>query len=144
MEKVQPFKEKLIEKIIELRSLSPDDQTKKLREILSKTRIPLWIFGIVGSGALLRFYLKRKWSYWKEKGINGPEPSIGKFGNGTDFMDIQRGTMSPEEWVEKYGKVSGGYFGLNPFMIIRRVLNISQITLRSDWPDLFTNENLDK
>ena len=133
MEKMQPFKEKLMEQIIELKNLSPADEAKKLREILSKTCIPIWVFGIVGSGALLRFYLKRKWSYWKDKGILGPEPSIGKFGNGTDFMDIQRGKMTPEEWVEKYGKVSGGYFGPNPFMIIRRVLNISQITLHSDW-----------
>ena len=133
MKKTQPFVDKSIEKIIELGSLSTADQAKKLREFWSQTRIPIWIFGIVGSGALLRYYLKRKWSYWKEKGIRGPEPSIGKFGNGTDFMDIQRGKMTPEEWVEKYGKVSGGYFGPNPFMIIRRVLNISQIILRSDF-----------
>ena len=111
-------------------------QVKKLKEFLTKT--PLWIFGIVGSGLLLRFYLKTKWSYWKKHGIDGPIPSIGKFGNGTDFMDIQRGTIVPEEWVEKYGKVSGGYFGTNRFMIIRRGYKMSFSYLVTDW---FTNEN---
>ena len=108
---------------------------KKLKEFLTKT--PLWIFVIVGSGLLLRFYLKTKWSYWKKHGIDGPIPSIDKFGNGTDFMNIQHGTITPEEWVEKYGKVSGGYFGTNRFMIIRRGSKISFSNLITDW---FTNE----
>ena len=112
---------------------------KKLKEFLTKT--PLWIFGIVGSGLLLRFYLRTKWSYWKKHGIDGPIPSIRKFGNGTDFMDIQRGTIAPEEWVEKYGKVSGGYFGTNRFMIIRRGFKMSFSNPITDW---FTNENQKK
>ena len=130
MQKIQPLIEKWAEQLIELKNISPADQAKKLREILTTT--PLWIFGLVGSGALFRIYLKRKWSYWKEKGIGGPEPSIGKFGNGTDFMDIQRGEMSPDEWVEKYGKVSGGYFGTNRFMIIRKVNKKSESIMISD------------
>ena len=89
MEKLQPFVDKSIEKMIELKILSRADQAQKLREILSQTRIPIWIVGIIGSGALLRFYLMRKWSYWKERGIDGPDPSISKFRDQKTFQIVQ-------------------------------------------------------
>ena len=78
----------------------------------------------------MKIYIDKQWSYWEKQGVRGPKPTIGKFGNGTDFMDIQRGTMTPHQWVEKYGKLSGAYFGFKPSLIISDVEIVKEVTIK--------------
>ena len=78
----------------------------------------------------MKIYIERQWSYWERQGVRGPKPTIGKFGNGTDFMDIQRGTITPHEWVEKYGKLSGAYFGFKPSLIVSDVEIVKEVTIK--------------
>ena len=100
----------------------------KLRELIAKT--PLWAYGVLGSALLMKIYIDKQWSYWERQGVRGPKPTIGKFGNGTDIMDIQRGTMTPQQWVEKYGKLSGAYFGLLPTLIVSDVEIVKEVTIK--------------
>ena len=100
----------------------------KLRELIAKT--PLWAYGVLGSALLMKIYIDKQWSYWEKQGVRGPKPTIGKFGNGTDIMDIQRGTMTPQQWVEKYGKLSGAYFGLLPTLIVSDVEIVKEVTIK--------------
>jgi len=125
---LSPMIDGFIKEIGELKDLTPLEQANKLKEILAKT--PIWAYGILGSALLVKVYLDKRWSYWTKQGVDGPKPTIGKFGNGTDYMDIQRGTLTPQEWVKKYGKVSGGYFGLQPFMVISDVDIVKEITIK--------------
>ena len=46
-------------------------------------------------------------------------------------MDIQRGTITPQQWVEKYGKLSGAYFGLLPTLIVSDVEIVKEITIKA-------------
>ena len=78
----------------------------------------------------MKIYIDKQWSYWEKQGVRGPKPTIGKFGNGTDIMDIQRGTMTPQQWVEKYGKLSGAYFGLLPTLIVSDVEIVKEVTIK--------------
>ena len=45
-------------------------------------------------------------------------------------MDIQRGNITPQQWVEKYGKLSGAYFGLLPTLIVSDVEIVKEITIK--------------
>ena len=45
-------------------------------------------------------------------------------------MDIQRGTITPHEWVEKYGKLSGAYFGFKPSLIVSDVEIVKEVTIK--------------
>ena len=81
----------------------------------------------------MKIYLDRQWSYWEKQGVRGPKPTIGKFGNGTDIMEIQYGTMTPQQWVEKYGKLSGTYFGLAPVLVVSDVEVVKEITFKGSF-----------
>ena len=78
----------------------------------------------------MKIYIDKQWSYWEKQGVRGPKPTIGKFGNGTDIMEIQRGTLTPQQWVEKYGKLSGAYFGLARTLIVSDVEIVKEVTIK--------------
>ena len=54
-------------------------------------------------------------------------------------MDIQRGNITPQQWVEKYGKLSGAYFGLVPTMIVSDVEIVKEITIKAGFKLLTVN-----
>lgn len=59
---------------------------------------------------------KKKFSYFKEMGIPGPQPSL-IFGN---LLEIKkRGAAEMfEEWIKKYGNIVGFYNGAIPFLLV--------------------------
>jgi len=128
MEKLTPYIDGFVNEIADFKNLTPAEQINKLTVLVAKT--PIWVYGVLGSALLVKIYIDRQWSYWEKQGIRGPKPTIGKFGNGTDIMDIQRGNITPQQWVEKYGKLSGAYFGLVPTMIVSDVEIVKEITIK--------------
>ena len=89
----------------------------------------------------MKIYIEKQWSYWERQGVRGPKPTIGKFGNGTDFMDIQRGIITPHQWVEKYGKLSGAYFGLLPTLVVSDVEIVKEVTIKEGFGLVTFNKN---
>ena len=89
----------------------------------------------------MKIYIDKQWSYWEKQGVRGPKPTIGKFGNGTDIMDIQRGTITPQQWVEKYGKLSGAYFGLLPTLVVSDVEIVKEVTIKEGFGLVTFNSN---
>ncbi|XP_054709649.1 cytochrome P450 3A24-like [Uloborus diversus] len=76
---------------------------------------------------LVLFYLYRKKNFTvlKDLGIPGPEPNI-LFGN---YLELTRkgAIQCHKEWMEKYGKVVGYYFGSKPIIVVADVELLKKI-----------------
>ncbi|XP_054708508.1 cytochrome P450 3A5-like isoform X2 [Uloborus diversus] len=66
--------------------------------------------------ALWLTWRRRNFTYFKRHNIPGPPPSL-LFGN---FVEIlKKGQLQcQKEWIEKYGRVLGYYFGIQPILLI--------------------------
>uniref|UniRef100_A0A914W278 Uncharacterized protein n=1 Tax=Plectus sambesii TaxID=2011161 RepID=A0A914W278_9BILA len=70
---------------------------------------------LVGSIALFYLFLKHRYSYWKNRQIRGPPPSL-LFGH---TMALKRGFKTIDaEWTKEYGSVIGTYMFGKPDLII--------------------------
>ncbi|KAG8194931.1 hypothetical protein JTE90_021392 [Oedothorax gibbosus] len=77
----------------------------------------MWTVTLIAVAVVLWLLYRKKWfSSLKEQGIPGPTPNL-LFGN---LLDLIR--KSPlecyGEWIKKYGKVVGYYFGANPVVLV--------------------------
>lgn len=77
-----------------------------------------WAPAIAVATILWALYMwrRKKFRYFREMGIPGPEPSL-IFGN---LLEIRRlgATKLFEEWIKKYGNIVGFYNGSNPFLLV--------------------------
>ncbi|XP_055925090.1 cytochrome P450 3A9-like isoform X1 [Argiope bruennichi] len=104
-------------------------------------RAGMWTFTILAVGvvALWLIYRKRSFSFLKDHGIPGPEPSL-FFGN-----MLELATKTPikclDEWCEKYGRIVGFYVGTRPTILITDVDLLKRIQV-SDFPKFMNRPNL--
>ncbi|XP_075557313.1 cytochrome P450 3A11-like [Dermacentor variabilis] len=86
--------------------------------LLEQGSMAVWISVVLAATVLWVLYTwrKRKFSYFKDMGIPGPEPSL-IFGN---LMEIKRrgGATMFAEWIKKYGNIVGFYNGAIPFLLV--------------------------
>ncbi|CAL1299476.1 unnamed protein product [Larinioides sclopetarius] len=101
----------------------------------------MWMFILLAVGvvALWLLYRKRSFSFLREHGIPGPEPSL-LFGNMLELV-----TKTPikclDEWFQKYGKIVGYYLGTRPVVLITDVDLLKRIQV-SDFPKFMNRPNL--
>ena len=72
---------------------------------------------------LIRIYLGQKWTYWKARGIDGPPPSLMKFGNMVEYFEIAENRA--DYLTEKYGDMFGFYTLRKPMLYLN---DLSKIT----------------
>ena len=90
---------------------------------------------------IIRHYYSIKHSYWKKRGISGPEPS---FLRGTSLAAGDEDFLKAElNRVQKYGKVFGSYDGVVPVLICcdPEVLKDVLIQGFESFPDMLTSNH---
>ena len=90
-----------------------------------RNRPKTMIFIFVVGTAKVR--LAQKWSFWSNRGVKGPTPSILTFGNADVFFQLM--SNKGDEVLEKYGDMFGFYVGQNPYMYLNDVCKYQRITL---------------
>ncbi|XP_035221635.1 cytochrome P450 3A24-like isoform X2 [Stegodyphus dumicola] len=73
------------------------------------------------------FWRKRNFSVLKKLGIPGPEPNF-LFGNLLEMV-MKNPIQCHKEWIQKYGKVVGYYFGTEPVVLITDVELLKRIQI---------------
>ncbi|KAH9528103.1 Thromboxane-A synthase [Dermatophagoides farinae] len=84
--------------------------------------------------SLLYWYIRTKYSYWKQKGIDGPPviPFLGNF-----FLPHKPVALLHQDYVRRYGKFFGMYQGRKPMLCIADPVIIKRILVQ-DFP-MFRN-----
>lgn len=82
---------------------------------------------------------KRKYSYLKNLGIQGPRP-LPLFGNALSLIR-NKPWLIKRKWIEKYGRVYGIYSGATPLLSVADVEVVQQITTKDF--DSFVNHDFD-
>lgn len=72
---------------------------------------------VISIFAGLYFYIKQKYSYWSNRGVAGPPPSLLHFGNVLQLEGAPQDQIELE-MLRKYGKVYGIYTGLQPTLVV--------------------------
>uniref|UniRef100_A0A2R5LLH2 Putative cytochrome n=1 Tax=Ornithodoros turicata TaxID=34597 RepID=A0A2R5LLH2_9ACAR len=88
----------------------------------------MWVLGLT---ALVR-WRKKKFSVFKEMGVDGPEPNL-IWGNILEY-DGKKRVPALTEWGKKYGDVFGFYNGDIPTLVVKD-LNLQQRIFISDFTD---------
>ncbi|KAJ6223022.1 hypothetical protein RDWZM_001567 [Blomia tropicalis] len=79
-------------------------------------------------GIFIYYYFNRKFSYWNERGVKGPSPSI-PFGNVLSFF--RDGQVKIEkDWLQKYGKLYGNYQMTAPILTVIEPELIKQVLVK--------------
>ncbi|XP_077528044.1 cytochrome P450 3A24-like [Haemaphysalis longicornis] len=88
-----------------------------------------WVFLTLVAATLGAFYIWRKktFSYFKELGIPGPEPSL-LFGN---LLQIRKQGAAGlfKEWIKKYGNIVGFYNGAVPFLLVNDLEMVKKVQI---------------
>lgn len=81
------------------------------------------------------YYFRSIYKYWERKGIKGPRPSL-LVGNIKSLLVHNRAKVE-EEWVKKFGKIYGIYYGTVPRLVVADVEVLQQICIKDF--DIFTD-----
>ena len=70
--------------------------------------------------------------YWKDRGIDGPEPSFLGFGNTTElFKGIGDKNIGPSKWGKTYGTMYGIYNMLNqPVLVVNDPIIAREVSIK--------------
>lgn len=97
-----------------------DNLTNNIQPIVALTAITL-------TSGVTYFYYKNKHRYWKNRGVNGPEPQIL---TGTTNYTLTNPKIYLE-WVKKYGRVFGVYSGYIPVLVVGDPEILKDILIRN-------------
>ncbi|XP_035221632.1 cytochrome P450 3A56-like [Stegodyphus dumicola] len=100
----------------------------KLLQVWFHFTFRMWAFTFfVVAVVLWLFWRKRKFSIFKKLGIPGPEPNL-LFGNLLELYSKDP-LKCQKEWIQKYGKVVGYYYGTEPIVLITDVELLKKIQI---------------
>merc|ERR1739838_258581 len=77
---------------------------------------------------LIRVYIGQKWTYWKARGIDGPPPSLMKFGNLVEYFEIAENRA--DYLTKKYGDMFGFYTLRKPVLYLNDIKILKEVNIK--------------